>query len=163
MNLLRTKDLVQKEKEEVTMREKNGSVQCLLFVGRFNLGKFSIWFWIHLPTRLLQLCQRTMALPVGRGMFTLFSYHPVPTEQLPIPKLNLTGTLVRGTSQSIPEQDGLSSNCYFITVIFMASSPPRTSRLKCGFYEKQLLWALNMPLGMVEGPSGMVRASVIKH
>uniref|UniRef100_A0A803VVH8 Anaphase-promoting complex subunit 1 n=1 Tax=Ficedula albicollis TaxID=59894 RepID=A0A803VVH8_FICAL len=41
--------------------------------------------------RLLQLCQRTMALPVGRGMFTLFSYHPVPTEQLPIPKLNLTG------------------------------------------------------------------------
>lgn len=56
-----------------------------------------MWFWIHLPTRLLQLCQRTMALPVGRGMFTLFSYHPVPTEQLPIPKLNLTGTLVRGS------------------------------------------------------------------
>ncbi|XP_019518437.1 PREDICTED: anaphase-promoting complex subunit 1 isoform X7 [Hipposideros armiger] len=41
--------------------------------------------------RLLQLCQRTMALPVGRGMFTLFSYHPVPTEPLPVPKLNLTG------------------------------------------------------------------------
>uniref|UniRef100_A0A7M4EZL1 Anaphase-promoting complex subunit 1 n=1 Tax=Crocodylus porosus TaxID=8502 RepID=A0A7M4EZL1_CROPO len=41
--------------------------------------------------RLLQLCQRTMALPVGRGMFTLFSYHPIPTEPLPIPKLNLTG------------------------------------------------------------------------
>uniref|UniRef100_A0A4W3IWB9 Anaphase promoting complex subunit 1 n=1 Tax=Callorhinchus milii TaxID=7868 RepID=A0A4W3IWB9_CALMI len=41
--------------------------------------------------RLLQLCQRTLALPVGRGMFTLFSYHPVPTEPLPIPKLNLTG------------------------------------------------------------------------
>uniref|UniRef100_A0A8C3KVC3 Anaphase-promoting complex subunit 1 n=1 Tax=Chrysolophus pictus TaxID=9089 RepID=A0A8C3KVC3_CHRPC len=41
--------------------------------------------------RLLQLCQRTMALPVGRGMFTLFSYHPIPAEQLPIPKLNLTG------------------------------------------------------------------------
>uniref|UniRef100_F7E2X8 Anaphase-promoting complex subunit 1 n=1 Tax=Xenopus tropicalis TaxID=8364 RepID=F7E2X8_XENTR len=41
--------------------------------------------------RLLQLSQRTMALPVGRGMFTLFSYHPVPTEPLPIPKLNLTG------------------------------------------------------------------------
>lgn len=43
--------------------------------------------------RLLQLCQRTMALPVGRGMFTLFSYHPVPTEPLPVPKLNLTGML----------------------------------------------------------------------
>nr|XP_020664001.1 anaphase-promoting complex subunit 1 [Pogona vitticeps] len=41
--------------------------------------------------RLLQLCQRTMALSLGRGMFTLFSYHPVPTEPLPIPKLNLTG------------------------------------------------------------------------
>lgn len=43
--------------------------------------------------RLLQLCQRTMALPVGRGLFTLFSYHPVPTEPLPVPKLNLTGSL----------------------------------------------------------------------
>ncbi|XP_018595771.2 anaphase-promoting complex subunit 1 isoform X3 [Scleropages formosus] len=41
--------------------------------------------------KLLQLCQRTMALPVGRGLFTLFSYHPVPTEPLPVPKLNLTG------------------------------------------------------------------------
>ncbi|KAJ8250814.1 hypothetical protein COCON_G00227360 [Conger conger] len=41
--------------------------------------------------RLLQLCQRTMALPVGRGLFTLFSYHPVPNEPLPVPKLNLTG------------------------------------------------------------------------
>ncbi|KAI2658109.1 Anaphase-promoting complex subunit 1 [Labeo rohita] len=41
----------------------------------------------HLP----ELCQRTMALPVGRGLFTLFSYHPVPTEPLPVPKLNLTG------------------------------------------------------------------------
>lgn len=44
--------------------------------------------------RLLQLCQRTMALPVGRGLFTLFSYHPVPTEPLPVPKLNLTGNVV---------------------------------------------------------------------
>ncbi|XP_048864523.1 anaphase-promoting complex subunit 1 isoform X2 [Brienomyrus brachyistius] len=41
--------------------------------------------------KLLQLCQRTMALPVGRGLFTLFSYLPVPTEPLPVPKLNLTG------------------------------------------------------------------------
>uniref|UniRef100_A0A3Q3W0X4 Anaphase-promoting complex subunit 1 n=1 Tax=Mola mola TaxID=94237 RepID=A0A3Q3W0X4_MOLML len=41
--------------------------------------------------KLLQLCQRTMALPIGRGLFTLFSYHPVPTEPLPVPKLNLTG------------------------------------------------------------------------
>uniref|UniRef100_S4RPY3 Uncharacterized protein n=1 Tax=Petromyzon marinus TaxID=7757 RepID=S4RPY3_PETMA len=41
--------------------------------------------------RLLQLCQRTMALPVGRGMFTLFTHHPLPTEPLPITKFNLTG------------------------------------------------------------------------
>ncbi|XP_063048013.1 anaphase-promoting complex subunit 1 isoform X2 [Engraulis encrasicolus] len=41
--------------------------------------------------KLLLLCQRTMALPVGRGLFTLFSYRPVPTEPLPVPKLNLTG------------------------------------------------------------------------
>uniref|UniRef100_S4RPX0 Uncharacterized protein n=1 Tax=Petromyzon marinus TaxID=7757 RepID=S4RPX0_PETMA len=40
---------------------------------------------------LLQLCQRTMALPVGRGMFTLFTHHPLPTEPLPITKFNLTG------------------------------------------------------------------------
>lgn len=33
-----------------------------------------------------------MALPLGRGLFTLFSYLPVPTEPLPVPKLNLTGT-----------------------------------------------------------------------
>lgn len=36
-------------------------------------------------------CIRTMALPVGRGMFTLSTYHPVPTETLKIPKLCLTG------------------------------------------------------------------------
>eukprot|EP00058_Branchiostoma_floridae_P024785 XP_002610275.1 hypothetical protein BRAFLDRAFT_92999 [Branchiostoma floridae] len=41
--------------------------------------------------KLLSVCQRTMALPVGRGMFTLCTYHPVLTEPLPIPKLNLTG------------------------------------------------------------------------
>ncbi|KAF3841859.1 hypothetical protein F7725_023810 [Dissostichus mawsoni] len=41
--------------------------------------------------QLPELCQRTMALPVGRGLFTLFSYHPVLTEPLPVPKLNLTG------------------------------------------------------------------------
>ncbi|KAJ8307875.1 hypothetical protein KUTeg_014573 [Tegillarca granosa] len=40
---------------------------------------------------LYSICIRTMALPVGRGMFTLFTYHPLPTEVLPIPKLCLTG------------------------------------------------------------------------
>ncbi|KAL5008156.1 hypothetical protein ScPMuIL_013737 [Solemya velum] len=37
------------------------------------------------------ICIRTMALPVGRGMFTLSTFHPLPTEALPIPRLCLTG------------------------------------------------------------------------
>ncbi|XP_070577566.1 anaphase-promoting complex subunit 1-like [Ptychodera flava] len=41
--------------------------------------------------RLLSICQRTMSLPVGRGMFTLCTSRPVITETLTIPKLNLTG------------------------------------------------------------------------
>lgn len=40
---------------------------------------------------LYSLCIRTMALPVGRGMFTLRTCKPVVTETLPIPKLCLTG------------------------------------------------------------------------
>ncbi|XP_071962250.1 anaphase-promoting complex subunit 1-like [Antedon mediterranea] len=41
--------------------------------------------------KLLSISQRTMALPVGRGMFSLHLARPVVTETLPIPKLNLTG------------------------------------------------------------------------
>lgn len=40
---------------------------------------------------LLALCTRTMALPIGRGMFTLRTSKPINTEQLPIPELCLTG------------------------------------------------------------------------
>ncbi|PVD25604.1 hypothetical protein C0Q70_13262 [Pomacea canaliculata] len=40
---------------------------------------------------LYSICIRTMALPVGRGMFTLCTYVPLTTEALPIPKLCLTG------------------------------------------------------------------------
>ncbi|KAG8191889.1 hypothetical protein JTE90_019823 [Oedothorax gibbosus] len=40
---------------------------------------------------LLNLCIRSMAATVGRGMFTLRAYSPVVTEALPIPKLCLTG------------------------------------------------------------------------
>jgi len=42
-------------------------------------------------TRLLMMCKRTMALPVGRGMFTMATSRPVLTETLPIPPLDLTG------------------------------------------------------------------------
>lgn len=49
--------------------------------------------------QLFALCTRTMALPVGRGMFTFRTYYPVLTELLPIPKLCLTGKeTARGAS-----------------------------------------------------------------
>ena len=41
--------------------------------------------------RLLTLCRRVLALPLGRGMFTLGTLRPVPAEQLPIPELCLSG------------------------------------------------------------------------
>lgn len=41
--------------------------------------------------QLFALCTRTMALSIGRGMFTFKTYYPVLTEILPIPKLCLTG------------------------------------------------------------------------
>lgn len=45
----------------------------------------------ELQSRLLQLCKRSLALPVGRGMLTLFSLDADLTEALPIPNLVLTG------------------------------------------------------------------------
>eukprot|EP00548_Thalassiothrix_antarctica_P012569 CAMPEP_0194162190 /NCGR_PEP_ID=MMETSP0152-20130528/79363_1 /TAXON_ID=1049557 /ORGANISM="Thalassiothrix antarctica, Strain L6-D1" /LENGTH=1229 /DNA_ID=CAMNT_0038872073 /DNA_START=279 /DNA_END=3966 /DNA_ORIENTATION=- len=41
--------------------------------------------------RLLTLCQRTLALSVGRGMYSLGTLRPVPAEQLPMPELCLSG------------------------------------------------------------------------
>ncbi|XP_053948485.1 anaphase-promoting complex subunit 1 isoform X1 [Anastrepha ludens] len=41
--------------------------------------------------QLFALCKRTMALPLGRGMFTLRTSIPTPTELMPIPKLCLSG------------------------------------------------------------------------
>jgi anaphase-promoting complex subunit 1 len=37
------------------------------------------------------VCQRTMALPVARGIFTLHTINPIPTEPCLIPELNLKG------------------------------------------------------------------------
>jgi anaphase-promoting complex subunit 1 len=54
--------------------------------------------------QLFALCTRTMALSVGRGMFTYKSYYPVLTELLPIPKLCLTGKEVgRGATIEIQQ------------------------------------------------------------
>uniref|UniRef100_A0A6A7FY93 Anaphase-promoting complex subunit 1-like isoform X1 n=2 Tax=Hirondellea gigas TaxID=1518452 RepID=A0A6A7FY93_9CRUS len=48
---------------------------------------------------LFSLCIRTMALPIGRGMFTLSTLTPVITETLVIPPLTLSGRAApRGTS-----------------------------------------------------------------
>ncbi|KAL9886530.1 anaphase promoting complex subunit 1 [Glossina fuscipes fuscipes] len=41
--------------------------------------------------QLFTLCTRTMTLPMGRGIFTLRTSLPNPTESMPIPKLCLTG------------------------------------------------------------------------
>jgi hypothetical protein len=41
--------------------------------------------------RLLTLCRRVLALPIGRGMFTLGTLKPISVEQLPIPVLCLSG------------------------------------------------------------------------
>ena len=57
---------------------------------------------------LYTICIRTMALPVGRGMFTLRSYKPVIAETFPIPNLCLKGrvpprnTLVDLTHIDVP-------------------------------------------------------------
>ncbi|XP_012223687.1 anaphase-promoting complex subunit 1 isoform X2 [Linepithema humile] len=56
----------------------------------------------HLHT----LCTRTMALPVARGMFTLRTSTPMITEQLPIPRLCLTGKAPpRGTTVELTHID----------------------------------------------------------
>jgi anaphase-promoting complex subunit 1 len=43
--------------------------------------------------KLQLLAQRTMAIAVGRGMFTLYTSRPTVTDPLPIPPLNLSGRL----------------------------------------------------------------------
>lgn len=42
-------------------------------------------------SQLMLLCQRVLALPVGRGMFTLGNLRPIPAEPLPVPNLCLAG------------------------------------------------------------------------
>uniref|UniRef100_A0A182W5Q8 Uncharacterized protein n=1 Tax=Anopheles minimus TaxID=112268 RepID=A0A182W5Q8_9DIPT len=54
--------------------------------------------------RLYMLCLRTMALPVGRGMFTVFSTRPSETQPIAIPRLCLSGRdVVRGTTIEIQQ------------------------------------------------------------
>ncbi|XP_052900348.1 anaphase-promoting complex subunit 1 [Anopheles moucheti] len=54
--------------------------------------------------RLYMLCLRTMALSIGRGMFTVFSSRPSETQTVPIPRLCLSGRdVVRGTTIEIQQ------------------------------------------------------------
>ncbi|XP_058442829.1 anaphase-promoting complex subunit 1 isoform X2 [Malaya genurostris] len=54
--------------------------------------------------QLYALCIRTMALPTGRGMFTLRTSRPTATQILPIPKLCLTGKEIhRGATIEIQQ------------------------------------------------------------
>ncbi|KAL4141486.1 hypothetical protein QTP88_004117 [Uroleucon formosanum] len=54
---------------------------------------------------LYSICSRTMALPVGRGMFTMRSIQPVITEPLPLPKLCLSGKTPRGAAVELTHID----------------------------------------------------------
>ena len=57
---------------------------------------------------LLAMCLRTMSLPFGRGMFTMFTQVPLITDNIDIPPLNLSGkSVVKGnviefTSLDVP-------------------------------------------------------------
>jgi len=42
-------------------------------------------------SKLILLCRRVLSLPVGRGMLTIGSFHPVAAEPLPVPDLCLVG------------------------------------------------------------------------
>lgn len=52
---------------------------------------------------LLVSLQRAMALPVGRGMFTLNTHRPIITETVAIPDLNLTGRAPNKASVTLEE------------------------------------------------------------
>ncbi|XP_050429945.1 anaphase-promoting complex subunit 1 [Adelges cooleyi] len=54
---------------------------------------------------LYSICSRTMALPIGRGMFTMRSIQPVVTEPLPLPKLCLSGRTPRGAAVELSHID----------------------------------------------------------
>jgi anaphase-promoting complex subunit 1 len=55
---------------------------------------------------LKRLCERTMALPIGRGMAALRTTKPLPTEALSIPQLCLTGRAPpRGTKVELSHID----------------------------------------------------------
>ncbi len=80
-------------------------VLCVCFVADFffvceyvfcvGVGVYRIHPTTTPQTQLKLMCSatRTMALPVGRGAFTLSTLRPVPTQPVITPQLNLAGQL----------------------------------------------------------------------
>lgn len=66
------------------------SIPCFLFVERAVEVTDHEYERVK-QNKLLLLCRRTLALPVGRGMLTIGSYRAVAAEPLPIPDLCLAG------------------------------------------------------------------------
>lgn len=58
--------------------------------------------------RLLVLCRRVQALPLGRGMFTLGSLEPIPAEPLEVPKLCLSGRVPPNNATLVLDTETLS-------------------------------------------------------
>eukprot|EP00038_Savillea_parva_P003749 m.129705 g.129705 ORF g.129705 m.129705 type:complete len:728 (-) comp11271_c0_seq1:3845-6028(-) len=54
---------------------------------------------------LLQAIQRQLALPVGRGMFTLNTVRPIITQAIRIPELNLEGRADSGAAVTLEDTD----------------------------------------------------------
>ena len=59
--------------------------------------------------RLLVLCRRVQALPLGRGMYTFGSLEPIPAEPLPVPTLCLSGRVPPNNATLVLDTDAL--NC----------------------------------------------------
>ncbi len=63
---------------------------------------------------LLLIVQRTMALPVARGIFTLHTINPIPTEPVIIPELNLKGkSLSKKTTIDLSRLEAPSNMTYW--------------------------------------------------
>lgn len=60
------------------------------------------------------ICVRTMSLPVGRGIFTLHTVNPIPTEPVMIPELNLKGkSLTKKTTIDLTRVEVPSNMTYW--------------------------------------------------
>lgn len=66
-------------------------------------------FLVQQKLKLQTICQRTMAVGIGRGMFTLSTMHPIITQKVPVPPLDVSGRAV-GSGASIVMDTSLPSD-----------------------------------------------------